>query len=362
MLAALSSLSSLFVTSCSLHDAAAESPKKPISSARKAAAVTSAIFPGVLVHGAGHFVAGDRSTAYRLLAIEGAGAGLALGSLGGIAVAGASRRLIAPLVTGLVAGGALLVLPLFADLYGLLAPPGGTGAPLTWLPTVETQLGAAYVYDRIFAYRGFLVPGVDLRHGSLRFSALGFFALNDTNSRTRLEFAYRFFGPKPKGNDAAKDGSYLDAEFAFTHHRFTSNGFSLTTGEINVHGRLDLVRVAPSLVGSFAELGLGMGYLGHNYEGVGVEGDELLTPRFAFGMYLGREGYPRGEVLAYYDHRHDGFSAGLEIPGLASGMAGHFGANGNIYFSPQWGVSFDGSAGSAYFGRLSLLFRHGVAP
>lgn len=334
----------------------------PITAPRKALAITTAIVPGLIAHGTGHLVAGQHRTGLRLLGLEAAGAGLAIGGIGGIAAAGASRRFMGPLVTATVAGGALFAISLLADLYGVLAPEGGTGSPPRYLPSVETQLGFAYVYDRIFDYRAFLVPGMDLRLGSVRLSGLGFFALGDTNARTRAELAYRFLGPKPKGNAPAADGSYLEAELALTNHSFTSNGFAVTTGEVNVAGRLDLAHVGPTLRGSFAELGVGFAYAVHRYEGIDYDVNDLLTPRFGFGIYLGHVGWPRGEAMAYYEHRHDPFAAGLEIPGLASGMAGHFGLKSRLWLSPRWGISADAQAGSAYLGRLSLLFRHGGMP
>jgi hypothetical protein len=154
----------------------------------------------------------------------------------------------------------------------------------------------------------------------------------------------------------------LDLEFALTNHEFKSNGFSVTTGELNLAGRLDLVRVGPRLRGSFAEVGLGFAYAVHRYTGIGSEVNDLLTPRFAFGMYLGHSGYPRGEVAGYYEHRHDGFAGGMKTPGLGSGIAGHFGIAGRVYASRTWGFAFDASAGSAYVGQANLLFRYGGNP
>jgi hypothetical protein len=324
--------------------------------------VTASFVPGLVVHGSGHFVAGQTQTGFVLLGAEGLGIGLAIGGLAGTALTGATRRFIAPMVLGLVTGGALLVIPALADIYGVLAPPGGTGSPPKTLPMIETQLGVAYVYDPNFDYSFFLTPGVDVRLRSFRLSAGGFFALDDQNSRSRIALAYRFFGPGPRGMTVPKDGSFLDLEFALTHHDYTSNGFAVTTGELNLAGRLDLVRVGPTLKGSFAELGLGFAYAAHSYDGLNTEANDLLTPRFAFGMYLGHSGYPRGEMSAYYDHRHDGFAGGLKSRGLGSGIAGHFGLAGRLYASRNWGAEFDATVGSAFVARASLLFRYGGNP
>ncbi len=353
-----------------LPAAAAEPPAKPTpalvekspSTARKALSVAGAVFPGALVHGTGHLVLGHTRTGLVLLGAEGLGVGLIVGSIGLVAASGATRRFVGPLVLGAVTGAALFFVPALADLYGVLAPEGGTGAPPTFLPWFESQIGLTFVHDPNFAYNAFLTPGIDLRAGSVRLSALGFFALDDTNARTRVAGAYRFLGPRTANDARAPDGSYLDLELALTNHSFGTEGFSVTTGELNLLGRLDLARVGPTLRGSFAELGLGFAYAAHRYPGIGVEANDLLTPRVAFGMYLGHSGYPRGEAMVYYDHRHDGFAGGWKTPGLGSGIGGHVGLQTRLYMSPRWGALLDAQGGSAYVGRLSLLFRYGGNP
>ncbi|MRG96127.1 hypothetical protein [Polyangium spumosum] len=338
---------------------AASSPPTP---SRKALAVAASIVPGGLVHGAGHFVLGQTRTGFILLGAEGLGAGLVVAGLGGAAATGATRRFIGPIILGTVTGAAFFFLSALADVYGVLAPEGGTGSPPVYLPSVETQLGLTFVHDPNFAYNAFLTPGVDLRKGSFRLSALGFFALDDTNARIRVAAAYRFFGPRPGDQPRSRDGSYLDLEFALTNHTYGPEHFSVLTGEVNLVGRLDLARVGPTLRGSFAELGLGAAYAAHRYPGIGVEANDLLTPRMAFGIYLGHAGYPRGEAMAYYEHRHDGFAGGFKSPGLGSGIAGHFGVQTRLFFSPRWGAHFDAQGGSALVGRASLLFRYGGNP
>ena len=322
----------------------------------------AAFVPGLVVHGAGHFVTGQTRPGFALLGAEGIGLALILAGLGGTAATGATRRFIAPMVLGIATGAAFFFLPALADIYGTLAPEGGTGSPLLVLPTLESHLGVAYVHDPNFTYSLFLNPGLDVRLRSFRLSTTAYFALDDSNARARAAVAYRFFGPGPRGSAKTKDGSYLEAEFAMTHHAYTSNGFSVTTGEINLAGRLDLERVGPTLKGSFAELGLGIAYAAHHYDGIGTEVNDLLTPRFAFGMYMGHVGYPRGELMAYYDHRHDGFAGGFKSRGLGSGIAGHLGLAGRVLATRTWGLTFDASAGSAYVGQLGVLVRYGGQP
>ncbi|WP_433932771.1 hypothetical protein AB3662_01260 [Sorangium cellulosum] len=335
---------------------------RAISPRRRALAATGAVVPGLLVHGTGHFLLGEGRTGMSLLALGGAGTGLMIGGLAGAAVTGASRRVIAPIVLTTVTGAGLFGITLLADLYGVLAPEGGTGSAPSALPWVETQIGLAYVHDPTFAYRTFVVPGMDLRLRSLRLSGAGWFALNDDNARLRAETAYRFLGPGTPDGPRAADGSFLEIEAALTHHRYTSDGFSITTGEVTLQGRLDLAHIGPTLRGSFAEMGWGIGVEAYRNGRRPHEGNELLTPHFAFGMYLGHEGYPRGEAKVVYEHRHDGYAAGAKLTGLGSGVPGHLGLQGRVYASPGWGVLAEVQAGSAYVGRLSLLLRPGGSP
>jgi hypothetical protein len=61
--------------------------------------------------------------------------------------------------------------------------------------------------------------------------------------------------------------------------------------------------------------------------------------------------------MIYYDHRHDGYAAGLKIPGIASGVLGHVGTLLQCYASAQWGFAVRAETGSAHVIGASLLFR-----
>lgn len=335
---------------------------RPISGPRKALAAAGAVFPGFFAHGTGHFIAGDPNAGLGLLAVEGIGLGVAGTSLGVLAATGASRHFATPLVALTIAGGGLFVLSFFADLYGVLAPDSAFGSPPRSMPWIETQLGLRYVYNPTFAYRSFLVQSVDLRWRSLRLMPSGWFALDDTNSRVRALAAYRFTGPKTLGSALSADGSYLDLEGAFTHHRYTTEKFTITSVELSLRGRLDMDRFLPSLAGSFAEMSLGGAILADSYFNATTDGNTLLLGRFGYGVYIGRPSYPRGEVMVYYDHRRDDFAAGLKIARVGSGIFGHMGLEGKLYFNDQWGALLDAQMGSAYLAGLSVLYRHGGSP
>jgi hypothetical protein len=122
-----------------------------------------------------------------------------------------------------------------------------------------------------------------------------------------------------------------------------------------------LDRLAKPLLGSFLELGLGGAVQRYSYDlpGPSIPSDlqTMLLGRFGFGVYVGGPSAPDGEFLFYYDHRHDDYAAGLLSTLPLSGVAGHFGIDGRMFFSENWGVSAQGQIGSALVGGLSLMFR-----
>ncbi|MFO0568336.1 MAG: hypothetical protein U0263_21930 [Polyangiaceae bacterium] len=327
------------------RDPAALDPRK------RALHTAIAVGPGAIVHGVGHASAGRSDTARRLALTQVVGLGTMVGGLAGLALTGASRWFAGPLALGVVAGGGLFVLPWTADIYGSAAGPEGAGRAPAHAPLVVTEFGHRYVYDPQFRYRHFLVESVDLRLDRFRVTPSGWFALDDRNARLRVFGSYRLLG---------NDTHFLGLEAAVTHHRFDSDGFRVLTGEVGVGGRGDLERWDGALSGAFVEGGAGLALQRFEYRVPGMDIDpevnDLLLARYAFGFYLGRDS---GEARVYYDHRHDDFAAGLLVPGLGSGVAGHFGADVRWYFG-DFGVLTEAQVGSAWVTGLSLIYRRGA--
>ncbi len=338
-------------------------PAPAPSTTTRALAAGATILPGLVLHGSGHFALGDHSTGARLLRWEGAGLAAIVAGIGGLAVTGASPRTVGVFIPLTVAGVGLFGMTWLSDAYGVLAPPGGRGEAPMVVPLVEAEAGARYIYDRVFAYRAFAVTAVDLRWRAFRVKPSAWVAVDHDNARLRLGGAYRFVGPRPDvapAEDAGTaNGSFVDLELAVTHHRYGAERFALTLGEASLLARLELRRIAPSLAGSFVEMGLGFAMGGVTYFRVTTDPTALLLARLGWGFFLGRAADRRGELLLYYDHRHDGFAAGLKLPGLGSGPAGHFGVRGLAYLSRRFGFVIDGQIGSAYVAGASLLIRHG---
>jgi hypothetical protein len=316
-------------------------------------ATAAAVIPGLVFHGAGHFVAGQPRTARRLLLIEGLGVGAMIVGVATLAITGASRHLAAPLFALPAAGAGLFLGSTFADIYGVVAPPGGTGAAQVESAAIEGRVATRYVYDPTVRYGTLLGPALDLRWRTLRFSPSAWVATAEDNQRLAFSLAYRPWGPRPGGR--ATDGSFGEVVVGGFHHRYGPERFDLNAVDVSAQGRLDLARLAPSLAGSFFEAGMGLGvdYFHYRVGARETEADDLLLFRFAYGLYLGRS----GEAALFYDHRHDDYAGGLKVTGLLSGVAGHLGLGGSWFFTPRWGISLEAQVGSAYLAGLSLAYR-----
>jgi hypothetical protein len=336
---------------------------------RGGAPAAAAVVPGVLLHGSGHFAGGDRPTAWRLLRAEGLGLGLMVVGVGGLAVTGASRRTIEPFIWTTAAGGGLFATSWLADLYGVLAPPGGTGLPLLVTPTLEARLGTRYVADPTLAGAALAGAALDLRAGRWRVSPGAWFAADGVrNDRFEAALAFRINGPRAGAVAApAVDGSFIDLVAAGIHHRYDEQlagplaaAFDVTSFELRADGRYDLRRYAPSLAGAFVEGSAGVGIGAYHYPAAATtEANTLLLARFGFGLYVGRRTDRWGELRLYYDHRHDDYAGGFKMAGLGSGTIGHFGVDGRAFVTARWGFRAEVEVGAAWVAGVGLVYRYG---
>ena len=344
----------------------AAAPSLPERGALPAAA---AVVPGVLLHGSGHFAGGDRPTAWRLLRDEGLGVGLMLAGVGGLALTGASRRTVEPFIWTTAAGGGLFATSWLADLYGVLAPPGGVGLPLVVMPTLEARLGTRYVADPTLAGAALAGAAIDLRAGRWRVSPGAWFATGGVrNDRFEAALAFRIVGPRAgAAATPAVDGSFVDLVAGGIHHRYDEQldgalaaAFDMTSFELRADGRYDLRRYAPSLTGAFVEGSAGAALGAYHYPAASTtEANTLLLARFGFGLYLGHRADRWGELRLYYDHRHDDYAGGFKMAGLGSGTLGHFGVDGRAFVTARWGFRADVEVGSAWVAGVALVYRYG---
>ena len=346
------SLAALAVGVAMACGARAASAERPVSKSRRAAALGAAVFPGVLAHGSGHFVLGERRAARRLLAAEGIGLGVAAAGGVPLFLTGASRHYTAVPVALLVSGAGVLLLSWAADLYGASGAAGPRTPPAA--APVELELGYGYVQDPRFDYGSFAIAAASVDVGPVALAPVAWLALDDDNQRLRLEGRYRFW----RGDDASR----LEVTAAATHHRYPDDGFAVSTLEGAVGGRLDMARVGDTMAGSFADLSLGLGDELTNYytPGAGADLGEMLLVRFAYGVAFGCPGRVHGEASIYYDHRRDTFAGGISPgTGPGSGFMGLIGAEGLVHLDARWGVRVRVEQGAARVFSAGILTRFG---
>jgi hypothetical protein len=163
------------------------------TSGRRVLAGAAAIVPGVVVRGAGHFVAGDRATAKRLLLIE--GAGLLLIAAGGIPIglSGAAGETM-PGLALLLPGTALLFTSIAADVWGAAGGASVAGEPL--MPdALALSAGYTAVVDPRVPFTHLATAAVDARHGRALGAVEAWYG--DGGWRAGLTGGVRLTGPRP---------------------------------------------------------------------------------------------------------------------------------------------------------------------
>ena len=235
--------------------------------------VVTALGPGFILHGSGQRAAGNPSEADTLLAVQATGLGLVVVGLGGLAATGASRYTAGPLAATMIAGAGLFGTSYLADVYATARPHDSVGNPPTRVPVSESEIGYRSINDPQWRYRHFLVQALTLRAGRFILAPQGWFALDDRNARVSAHLSYRFEGPLPSGPRSA-DGSYWDLSLGASHHRYDSDGFRISGGEVLTRVRRDLFRHGGAFRGAFTEGALGVGLLRTDYN---VEATDIPT-------------------------------------------------------------------------------------
>ena len=326
-------------------DAIAPPPRRGPSTLRRLAAIGAAIVPGVLVHGAGSYVLGERRAAKRLLVVG--AAGLAAGGLGGLAVGatGGSPYFIWPGAPAAVLGVGIFSQTWLADIWIAAGGERVRGGPRA-TPPWSLELSTTGLRD---PYRRRMLAGA-AASAELGRLGLGTSALLDAQSDARtgdVEVRWRILG--------AAAGDRLHVRAAARYHRDDADDVSLATAELEVVLRGELRRLDPLLAGTFLELSTGAGLERATYARGAHDLDSLLLGRFAWGMYLGR----CGEATLFYDHRRDSLAGGL-YTWRASGFVGSFGAGALIPVAGPWAVRGQLEVGNAWLGTLALRYQGGA--
>lgn len=310
--------------------------------------VAASVVPGILLHGAGAWVAGERQTAKRLLLIEGIGLGMAATGLAGLAVTGASRRFVAPLAVLTIGGGFGFIGSFIADVYGVSTPTARRGSPAL-IPRLEASLLTSYRYDPRAATDAVLSPKLAATFGAWTFGARAQLAPSNSTSRVRGDVRYRAF------TEAGPFHGFVDLQFAVTQLWLGEDDVATTSFELVVPMRYDLAHIGRTLRGGFAELALGGLISRVNFERVddGTT-DSALMARGTLGAYLGNGD---GEVTLYYDHRRDTLAGGLLGGGIGAGYLGFVGTSATWFPTRNVGATATLEVGSALLAGLGVAVR-----
>ncbi|MBZ0234122.1 MAG: hypothetical protein K8M05_17460, partial [Deltaproteobacteria bacterium] len=139
--------------------------------------------------------------------------------------------------------------------------------------------------------------------------------------------------------------------------RRADQGVRVATGEVGVSARFDLVNIGPSLRGTFATIGAGLGAERIRYTAAGAaDTSGLFSAHVGWGFVLG-DGVTRAlETELYYEHRRDTLAGGLTPPIAYNGFIGYVGAVTTAWRG-RYGVSARIDVGSAYVLSLAAHVR-----
>ena len=302
----------------------------------------AAALPGFFVHGAGHWAAGDSSTAKELLIAEGTGAGLFLSGIALLAATGAGERSSAPAIGMAAAGAGLFFNSYFADIYG----SSGAGEPNEARdPDLLFNVGYSRLSDPLFECRNLFEFSARAGSHGVGIEPFYFTSLDDGHVFGGGRIYWRFW------DDG--EGSFAKIKGGATYRDNPSEYFSIRTGEIWTEGRFDHGLISPSLAGSFSEFQFGFARAWYGYDVPGYrdwsESNDIYILRTAFGFRFGPHG---GEALVFYNHRRDQYAGGM-----SGGFMGAFGARIEFFPIEHLGCYAEFIAGSSYESSFGMTLR-----
>ena len=291
-------------------------PEAPTTS-RRAAAIGASIFPGVLLHGSGSWVLGEKRAAKRL-AITGA-IGFGALALGGAAVGitGGAESMVIWGVPMIIAGAALVFPTWFSDVWYASGGPRVRGEAHARSPWTF-ELATTWLHDA-YRERALIRGGGGIELGRFGVNAS---ALVDAEGQARtgeIGGRVQILGAPATGARVA-DGSRLYARVAVRRHEDDDDMVAITSAEAEVGARVDLLHIDPILDGTFLEVSVGMGVERVRYADLVSDTESLFLGRFAWGLYLGRH----SELTVFYDHRRDSLAGGIAA-NRAAGFVGSVG-------------------------------------
>lgn len=323
------------------RDVATPDPPRTLTRTRRALAIAAAVVPGLVLRGAGSWVAGEKRAAVTLagaaaggLVLLGGGAGFVGGSNG--------HPYSMPAVPFVIAGGGAILTSWVEDIWIAAGGSAVDAAPRV-RPLYSLEVGEVWQHD---AYRERLYQRVAASIDVGRFGASAAGLLSFTGDAWLVFADARV---RVLGDDACTWCVRVRAGGRVQRDR--DDRVTQLVGEVEVLGRLGLARFDRAMRATFVELSTGLGVNRVTYAEMASEVDNLLLGRFAWGAYV-----PGGEITAFYDHRRDGLVGGIDA-WRAAGFIGSFGASADIRVDGPWALRGEFQVGNSYLTTLAIAYR-----
>jgi hypothetical protein len=325
-----------------------------LSPKRRALAVGAALVPGLLLHGAGSWVAERPRAAKRLFAVQALGLGMMVAGGAPILATYGSPKVTMPGVPLAVTGVGMFASTWIADVWAAAGGESRAGLARAERPyTVDA--GAAWGRDPYHGNRGFLELGGSWWWQRLELAPRGRFELNASSVEGGLDARWRLYG-EPGSGALLERGHRVDLRLGAFGRNDDNDEIRALWQEAAIGGRFDLRALDEAVAGLFfeAEVGLGLDETGYP-NGVWDVG-ALLLARNALGVYLGRGA---GELAFSYSQRRDALVGGL-FAGRAAGFLGHVGAELELQLGHRLAMRLGVEYGTALL--TSFALRYGGAP
>jgi hypothetical protein len=324
-----------------------------ISPHRRALAIAAAVGPGLLLHGAGSYVAKRPRTARRLLGTQALGVGMIVaGGLPILATYG-SPKVTVPGVALAVTGFGTVAAGWLGDIWSAAGGDATGGVPRAEPPRL-LDLGLSWLHDDYRGHRGYLEAGARWQRRQLVVAPHGRLATSGRSGEGGLDVAWRFVGARGSG-ELLERGHRLELRLGAFGRFDRDDRIDALWQEAELAARLDLRDLDVGLGGLFFEAGAGLGMEQTRYAPGTWDLSALLLARNAVGVYLGRGA---GELSIGYDQRRDDLVGGL-FAGRAAGFLGHVAAKLELRLGPALGLRVEGQLGTATM--MTVALRYGGA-
>jgi len=307
-----------------------------------------ALVPGLLIHGSGHFALGERQSACRLLATQGAGLAGVIGGIGLLSAVGASEKLAVLYVPLTVGGLGLFGVSFLADVVGAVHGRRPWPEPVV-PPGITVRAGYVGLFGSKHSFRHLGELGVEWRAERLVLDGQATLHPQGDFGEYRCLAGWRLWAPS--GDPVTRLS--LVAELA--RQGFHTEGFAVTTVRALGELRWNLGDFLPTMQNAWLLGRLGGGFDSLDFAGTSADDDGL--PFLVAELGLGLMATDRVEAELAYRHRKGELPGGMAIGDGMAGFAGMLELRGRVAVGRRWALVPGVRLGTGVMPWLSLESR-----